>query len=201
MAALTSLVVPDFDFSDALRLPLAERIDQCLKRARELAKSYQTISDFPCVPESGGTEAELAAMESRLGRPLPMEYRAFLSRCRYLKIADGLEVGGLDHQGRQVTERPWISRKHRAGVEYLVFASYGAYADGDQLMFDMSGPGFPVVAYLHEHGPLYEAFAPSFSLALWRLVDEFDEPGEPDDGGWGAGKQYDDGPDADGADE
>jgi hypothetical protein len=29
------------------------------------------------------------------------------------------------------------------------------------------------VAYLHEHGPLIEDYAPSFSLALWRLVSEW----------------------------
>jgi hypothetical protein len=182
VAMHTSIVVPEFDFSAALRTPLAERFGQCIARARDLAKSYQKFSDFPCVPESGGTEAELVGIESRLGRLLPPEYRAFLSRCRYLKINDGLEVGGLDHNGQYVTEQPWISHKHRQGVEYLVFANYWAYADGDQLMFDMSDPDFPVVAYLHEHGPLYETFAPSFSLALWRLVDEGDEQDEPGDG-------------------
>lgn len=178
MATHSSKVVPAFDFSEPLRMSLAERLDSCLVRARELAKSYQSFSRYPCVSERGGTESELAAVESAIGRPLPPEYRAFLSRCRYLKITDGLEVGGLDHDGRYVTERPWLSGNHRPGVEYLVFANYWAYADGDQLMFDMTDPACPVVAYLHEHGPLFEAFAPSFSLALWRLVHEIDEQGE-----------------------
>jgi hypothetical protein len=53
-----------------------------------------------------------------------------------------------------------------------VFANYWPFADGDQLMFDLSDPSHPVVAYLHDYGPLYEAHAPSFSLALWRLVFE-----------------------------
>jgi hypothetical protein len=39
-------------------------------------------------------------------------------------------------------------------------------------MFDLTDPARPVVAYLHEHGPLFENYAPSFSLALWRLVHE-----------------------------
>ena len=104
--------------------------------------------------------------------PLPDEYRQFLMISRYLKIDDGFEVGGLDHEGVYVTEVPWVSRKHRPGVDYLVFANYWRYADGDQLMFDLSEPSQPVVAYLHEHGPLFEAYAPSFSLALWRLVHE-----------------------------
>jgi hypothetical protein len=172
MAAHTSRIVPAFDFSGALQLPATERFDRCLARARLLAASYQAICDYPCVPERGATESELAMMESRLGRPLPPEYRAFLSRCRYLKIDDGREIGGFDYDGLYVTEGPWASKEHRAGVEYLVFANYRAYADGDQLLFDLSDSNYPVVAYLHEHGPLYEAFAPSFSLALWGLIHE-----------------------------
>jgi hypothetical protein len=39
-------------------------------------------------------------------------------------------------------------------------------------MFDLSEPGTPVIAYLHEHGPLFEIYALSFSFALWRLVHE-----------------------------
>jgi hypothetical protein len=30
----------------------------------------------------------------------------------------------------------------------------------------------PVVAYLHQHGPSFERYAPSFSLALWRMLNE-----------------------------
>ena len=77
-----------------------------------------------------------------------------------------------------MTEVPWVSEQHRTGEKYLVFANYWRYADGDQLMFDLSGPSQPVVAYLHEHGPLFKFDAPSFSLALWRLVHEADGDGE-----------------------
>ena len=175
MATHTSKIVPPFDFREPLRMTVSQRFDHCLARARDLAATYQSFSDYPCVPEDGATESELHRVESELGKPLPPEYRAFLSRCRYLKIDDGREVGGLDYDGLYVTESPWISEEHRVGVEYLVFANYWAYADGDQLLFDLSAPDYPVVAYLHEHGPLYEAFAPSFSLALWRLVYEGEE--------------------------
>ena len=41
-----------------------------------------------------------------------------------------------------------------------------------QAFHAVGGPSPVVVAYLHEHGPLYEGFAPSFSLALWRMVHE-----------------------------
>jgi hypothetical protein len=59
-----------------------------------------------------------------------------------------------------------------------VFGHYWRYADGDQLLFDLDDPATPVVAYLHEHGPLYEQYAPSFSLALWRMVNEWVRDGQ-----------------------
>jgi hypothetical protein len=173
----TNIVVPRYDFSAAVALTVDERFARSLDSARRLVagNGYQKFSDFPCVPESGASDDELAKMESKLGRSLPDEYRKFLSQCRYLKIDDGCEIGGLDHNGVYVTEVPWISDEHRPGVKYLVFANYWRFSDGDQLMFDLSDPTQPVVAYLHEHGPLYESYAPSFSLALWRMVHEIEQ--------------------------
>jgi hypothetical protein len=167
----TNNVVPQYDFSDAEALPVDERFSRSFDSARRLVveNGYQKISDFPCVPEFGASDEELARLESKLGRSLPDEYRKFLSQCRYLKIDDGCEIGGLDYEGVYVTETPW------PGVKYLVFANYWRFADGDQLMFDLSDTTQPIVAYLHEHGPLYESYAPSFSLALWRLVREIEE--------------------------
>jgi hypothetical protein len=172
MATRTSNVVPSFDFTEALQLPLTERFARCLERAREIsADGYHEFCDYPCAP-SGASEVELRDFEARVvGTSLPDEYRAFLLLSRYLKIDDGTEVGGLIHEGMNVTE-PWVSEDHRPGVKYLVFANYWRYADGDQLMFDLSEPSQPVVAYLHDHGPLFEDFAPTFSLALWRLIHE-----------------------------
>jgi hypothetical protein len=176
-------VIPAFDFSEAMALPLAQRFARSIQRARELVATngYQRISDFPCIP-MGATEAELSDFESRkLGARLPDEYRRFLSVCRYLKIDDGLEIGGLDHDGVFVTEVPWLSKQHQPGKELLIFANYWRYADGDHLLFDLSEPGPPVVAYLHEY-PLFQTYAPSFSLALWRLVHEAERAKElPDD--------------------
>lgn len=180
MAARTSKVVAPFDFTEAKRLSLSDRFARSLERARELvaANGYQGFSDFPCLP-GGAFEAELKKLEERLaGVPFPDEYRAFLKVSRYLKIDEGIEIGGLDHDGVYVTQRPWVSQQHQAGERYLVFANYWRYADGDQLMFDLSEPSTPVIAYLHEHGPLFEDYAPSFSLALWRLVHEADGDGE-----------------------
>jgi hypothetical protein len=177
MADHTNNIVPRYDFSAALKLTLDERFSRSLESARRLVakNGYQKFSDFPCVPETGASEEELARLASNLGGTMPDEYLAFLSRCRYLKIDDGCEIGGVDHNGVYVTEVPWISDDHRPGVQYLVFANYWRFADGDQLMFDLSDPTYPVVAYLHEHGPLLERYAPTFSLALWRLVHEAEE--------------------------
>jgi hypothetical protein len=180
MATRTRKVVPQFDFTEAEALSVPHRFQRSLERARELlaANGYQDFSDFPCIP-TGASDAELAVLEKRLvGASLPDEYRAFLKTNRYLKIDDGIEIGGVDHEGVYVTESPWVSEQHRAGEKYLVFANYWRYADGDQLMFDLSDPSRPVVVYLHEHGPLFEDYAPSFSLALWRLVHEADGDGE-----------------------
>jgi hypothetical protein len=176
MAVHTSQIMPPFDFSEAATLSVEARFRRCIDRAQALASAngYQDISDFPCVP-GGATPQELRDFETHVvGAPLPDEYRQFLGVCRYLKTEDGTEVGGLDHKGLYVTEVPWVSHDHRPGVGYLIFANYWRYADGDQLMFDLTEPTRPVVAYLHEHGPLFEAYAPSFSLALWRLVHEAD---------------------------
>lgn len=177
MTLHTNHIVPQYDFSAALALTVDERFARSLDSARRLVaeNGYQKFSDFPCVPESGASDIELAKLESNLERSLPDEYRKFLSKCRYLKIDDGCEIGGLAHDGVYVTEIPWISNDHRSGVQYLAFANYWRFSDGDQLMFALSDPTQPVVAYLHEHGPLYESYAPSFSLALWRLVHEVDE--------------------------
>jgi hypothetical protein len=177
MATHTNTIVERYDFSEAMALTVSQRMTGSIEKARErVAQSgYQQFSDFPCVPAIGATETELAQLEGDIGRSLPSEYRGFLSLCRYLKIDDGCEIGGFAHDGVYVTENPWVSDQHCPGVPYLVFANYWRFADGDQLMFDLSDSSHPVVAYLHEHGPLFEAYAPSFSLALWRLVHESDE--------------------------
>lgn len=124
------------------------------------------------VPHAGASESELRELEAELGIVLPAEYRAFLRRWRYLRIDDGREIWGFD-SGDDRLETPWVSDQHREDVNYLVFGNYWEHADGDQLLFDLSEPDGAVVVYLHEHGPLFESFAPSFSLALWRMTEEW----------------------------
>jgi hypothetical protein len=174
MARSRNLIVPAFDFSPALLLPVQERMRQCVNRVRErlTKEGHWDIFGIPPVPDIGATPEELQAIEAKLGVQLPEEYRAFLGSWRYLILDDGLVVWGLDHEGVSVG-RPWVSNKHRSGVRYLVFGYYWGYADGDQLLIDLDEPKYPVAVYLHEHGPLFESFAPSFSLALWRMVEEW----------------------------
>lgn len=173
MATHANEVLPYFDFTEGLKHSPEERIRICVNcvRFRLIEDKLWDIFGVPPVPDAGANEGELQRMESQLGMPLPNEYRIFLSLYRYLVMDDGRRIWGFDHQGLSIGS-PWVSEKHRLGTRYLVFADYWNYADGDQLMFDLSDPQRTVIAYLHEHGPLYENFASSFSLALWRMVHE-----------------------------
>jgi hypothetical protein len=173
MATHTNDVVPPFNFSEALGHHPLQRMRLCVDRVRSrlVEEGAWDHVGVPPVPAGGAGENELRELEARLGMPLPFEYRVFLETWRHLVIDDGLTVWGFDYEGLSIGS-PWVSDEHRAGVRYLVFGDYWGYADGDQLMFDLSDPQQAVVAYLHEHGPLYEDFAPSFSLALWRMVHE-----------------------------
>lgn len=166
-------ILPAFDFTEALGLSVDERIAKSVAKAREMvdAMGYQGVTSAPCIPEAA-TEDEIKALQAELQGKLPSEYAHFLGQHRYLLLGDGWEVGGLDHEGVHHTEMPWLSDEHRPDHEYIVFANYWHYSDGDQLLIDTAAPGSPVLVYLHEHGPAFEPYAPSFSLALWRLVHE-----------------------------
>jgi hypothetical protein len=98
-----------------MALTVSQRITRSLEKARERVaqNDYQQFSDFPCVPRDGATDSELAQLKDDVGGSLPTEYREFLTRCRYLKINDGCEIGGCAHDGIYVTEVPWVSDQHR----------------------------------------------------------------------------------------
>jgi hypothetical protein len=133
---------------------------------------YAELCDLPPIPPAGASPTELAVLEQELGVPLPAEYRAFLSRWRYLDVGPGLTVWGLDHEGVSLGS-PRLSASHPVAGRYLVVGDYWRFADGDQLLFSFDAPGTPLVVYLHEEDPpAVESFAPSFSLALWRLAHE-----------------------------
>jgi hypothetical protein len=165
-------VVPHFDFAEPLGLTLADRLSRVSIRARSRRRaSYEEDLGAPCVPD-GASDAELSALGRQLGIPLPNEYAAFLRLHRYLLLSDGLEVSSLDHDGVHYANSPWVSEEHMPGRRFLVMGDYWTYADGDQLLVDLDDPQASVLVYLHEDGPQLEPFAPSVSLAIWRLVHE-----------------------------
>ncbi len=170
-------ILPDFDFSPAESMTVAERFSSALEKARSLVEENgcQRLSGFPCVPTQGATAEEISRLEAGLEHPLPVEYREFLEMARYLKIDDGYEIGGMDADGRYVTALLWVSDQHASDTRHLVFADYWAHADGDQMLIDLANPDGPVYVYLHEYEGLIEQYAPSFSLAVWRLVHEYEE--------------------------
>jgi hypothetical protein len=168
----TTKIVPPFDFSAAQELSIDELFDEVLERIRVAIRDIQKYFPEPMLPEPGGTDAEIDQLASSLGVELPPGYRSFLRRAKYAVIDDGVQLWGLEHNGVSYGEGLWVSDKHRAGESYLVFGYYWAYADGDQLLIPLGSDEQPVVLYLHEHGPLFEFFAPSFPLALWRLTHE-----------------------------
>ncbi len=164
-----------YDFNAALSLSPTERYKTCVERVEEEYKrnGLGWWENIPMVPPVGASPQELEYLESVLGVPLPIEYFQFLRRWCYLNVeASGLQVWGTKYQGVSMGQ-PWVSAGHRATYRYLVFGDYWEYADGDQLMFDLNDKSVPVVVYLHEQN-LIEYFAPSFSLALWRMVNEKD---------------------------
>jgi hypothetical protein len=163
-----------YDFGTALSLSVEDRLSVCVQQVREMHREsgYAGLCDLPPIPPAGASATELAELERVLGVPLPGEYRAFLARWRYLDVGTGLAIWGLDHEGVWIGQ-PWVSAEHPARGRYLVFGDYWRLGDGDQLMFQLDVPDMPVVVYLHgERPPAVEFFAPSFSLALWRLIHE-----------------------------
>ena len=166
-------VIREFDFTDALRLPVDERLRVCVAHVekRLTDRGWLGIFGVPPIPSRGASKGELNDLRLRTDVPLPEEYERFLRHWRYLIFDDGYKICGLDHDGVTIGW-PWLSDQHQTGHRHLVFGDYWRYADGDQLMFDLDDPTTPVVAYLHEY-PLIEHYAPSFSLALWRMVREW----------------------------
>ena len=174
MSEHANQVIEDFDFTDALRLPVDERMSKCVSQVEQRLTDQGLLDIFgvPPVPSIGASDADLDNLRLRLGTSLPQEYESFLRKRRYLILDDGYQIWGFDHNGVTIGT-PWLSDQHRIGHRYLVFGHYWQYADGDQLMFDLDDPMVPVIAYLHECGPLFEHYAPTFSLALWRMVKEW----------------------------
>ncbi len=90
---------------------------------------------------------------------LPPDYRYFLNRYGGHEFSDEIEL-----------LEPWPSEEHVPGSTYWVIGKYWKHADGDDLLIDpVSGE---VYVYLHAQRGKLEAYAPSFSRALFRLSNE-----------------------------
>lgn len=161
-----------FDFSTALCLPIEERLQHCLHTIKQLHANngYPALCDFPPIPESGASSAEISALEYALACVLPEDYRHLLSVCRYVEITSGAAIYGLADTGVYNRGALCVVNDLVIRGRYLVIGDYWRFADGDQLLLALDDPAQPVMAYFHEYGPSIEYFAPSVSLALWRLV-------------------------------
>ena len=164
-------ILPEYDFTKALSLPVQERFARSVATVAAMHAQYgdaELWESLP-IPAGGATVEELDALERELGLALPDEYHAFLLYKRYFEVDRGAyEVWGLG----PMRDRPWVSTEHPTPGPCLVIGNYWRYADGDQLLLLLDQPQPPVVLYLHEHGPRLETYAPSLSLAVWRMAHE-----------------------------
>ena len=137
---------------------------------------------------------QLTELESRLGVSLPASYKQFLRATRGFWLFGGAVQFGTQHpflhefpplEDLSPAERSVVYAK---GGEWpppsqgmLCFAEYFLRADGDQVLFDVSGGlvggEYPVVYYSHETRPPYiEKLADTFSEWLThRCVDDMQE--------------------------
>ena len=167
-------VVPEFDYGEALGMTAVERMERAVEDLRAIYRKhgYYGYEDEgePAIPPEGATAEEIRELEVSLGVELPDEYKEFLRRWRYSEVGSGVRIYGVKWRGRWVVDEPWVSDEHPTGGPCLVLADCNQYADGDQWLMM---PGEERVGlYLHEDGPRIEEFAPSFSLAVWRVVHE-----------------------------
>jgi hypothetical protein len=175
-------VVPEVDFGEALDMTPVERMERAAEdlRAIHRKRGYKDeLNGRPYIPPRGGSEEEIRELEASLEFYLSDEYKEFLRRWRYLEVGSGVSIGGLDWNGVSNNGSLWVSDQHPTGGPCLVLGYCNQYADGDQWLM-MPGEE-RVLLYLHEFGPRIEEFAPSFSLALWRVIHENVTWGEDED--------------------
>src|SRR5690348_2321764 len=115
-----SPILPSFDFTPAAGLSVEQRFALAVEAIgqKHQRTSYPNYSDelgeIPAIPPSGATAEEISRLEQNIGNPLPLEYHAFLKRWRYLDVADGCHIWGLDWQGTYPYGSPWMSSEHTA---------------------------------------------------------------------------------------
>lgn len=157
-------VLPPYDFSVALALPVTERFEQSVAILQQHAQAEAAIVGEDLLPlQPGFSEDQITEMEQVQKAPFAPEVKDFL---RHWKRGGGMS--GISFYGPDC----WVEDELAAKGSFLMIGDYWRYADGDQLVMPLSSATEKVFLYLHEHGPKIEEFAPSFSLALWRMVHE-----------------------------
>ncbi len=162
-------ILPPYDFSEALLLPVMERFAQSIAILQERARAEAAIYGESLAPlQPGFSEDEIADLERKQGAPFAAEVREFLQHWKRVQGEGGFGFYGPDSW---VTDERFTGGKYPNSF-YLVVGDYWRYADGDLLIMPLSGETDKVLLYLHEDGSKIEDLAPSFSLALWRMAHE-----------------------------
>ncbi len=157
-------VLPPYDFSEALALPVVERFERVLAVLQGQEKQKAALLGEDSNPFSPGfAENEIAELERSQETSFAPEVKEFLRHWKFVGEAGCFDFHGADS---------WVENDLAARGAYLIIGNNWRYADGDQLVMPLSGETDKVFLYLHEHGPKIEEFAPSFSLALWRMAHE-----------------------------
>ena len=157
-------VLPPYDFSAASAMPVMERFERSvvILQGHEKQKADilgETSTSFG----PGFMEDEIAELERSQEALFAPEVREFLRHWKFAGEAGCFDLHGADS---------WVENDLAARGSCLIIGNNWRYADGDQLVMPLSGETDKVFLYLHEHGPKIEEFAPSFSLALWRMAHE-----------------------------
>ena len=157
-------VLPPYDFSEASALPVIERVERSVAILQEQKRQEADIFGEPSIPFGPGlTENEIRDLEQIQEASFAPEFKEFLRHWKYAGGRTGFDIQGVDN---------WVESDLAAKGPHLIIGNNWRYADGDQLVMPLSGETDKVFLYLHEHGPKTEEFAPSFSLALWRMSHE-----------------------------
>ncbi len=166
-------IIPAYDFTEARGLTPLQRLMHAVNtvQVRNLNPLISLYKDLSLIPPFGATDAEVDALEQRIGVSLSSEYRLLLNHCRYLQLGVGLSIWGLNYEGISIGS-PWVLQNLTPGRSYLVIGDFCRYGDGDQVMIDLSDDKQSVIVYLHEEETKVHFFAPSLSLAIWRMVTE-----------------------------
>ena len=149
-----------YDFSNALSLNVEDRITKAI----EFIKEFSNV-----ILDSGASEIEISNLESEIGISFPTDYVRFLKKYRFFRFHDGLQIFGIQtvKNGKHWVKKPYKfgKRFNFSGIPYIKYPKFFAYLD------DING-------VIYRSGP--ELFAPSFSLAFWRMCKERKEKVELD---------------------